>query len=267
MRLWVVGSGTLIPNPHRGSAAHWVETGRVRLLLDCGPGTLRTLARLERPWQGLTHLFITHFHTDHVGELGYLLFALKHGLDSTRIEPLTILGPRGLGTHLRSLAVAHGSHILDPGFPLKVQEFSPGEEWVDPEGVFRLVTQQTQHTENSLAVRVESRDGALGFTGDTGPDPELGHFFEGCQILLAECSHPDGQEMSTHLTPSGLAALARVADPRVLVPVHCYPTLDPGEVPSLLREAGFGGRVLTGWDGLGLDLSDGVVKVLGTQPK
>jgi hypothetical protein len=68
--------------------------------------------------------------------------------------------------------------------------------------------------------------------------------------------------METHLTPEGLAALADVAGPDLLVPVHCYPALDPGKVPTLLAEAGYEGWVLTGWDGLGVDLTDGHVKEL-----
>ena len=117
-----------------------------------------------------------------------------------------------------------------------------------------------------MAVRVETSDGALGFTGDTGPDPDLAHFFRGCQILLAECSHPDGREMETHLTPGGLAGLAAVAAPDLLVPVHCYPPLDPEKIPDLLAEAGYGGRVLPGWDGLSVDLKDGRVEVLDRGP-
>jgi ribonuclease BN (tRNA processing enzyme) len=222
------------------------------------------MARLGLPWQGLTHLLVTHFHMDHVGELAYLLFAMKHGLDSPRETELTVLGPKGLFDHLDGLARTHGAHILDPGFPLEIHELSPGQSWAGPRSDFGIATLGTPHTGNSLAVRVETDDGLLGFTGDTGPEPALGPFFQGCHILLAECSHPNGREMDTHLTPGGLAALATVAAPQVLVTLHCYPPLDPDEVPSLLLKAGFDGLVLTGWDGLRLDLRDGVVKFPGT---
>jgi ribonuclease BN (tRNA processing enzyme) len=148
---------------------------------------------------------------------------------------------------------------------MEVHELAPEGTWESPEVEFRVHTRRTPHTANSLAVRVETDDGVLGFTGDTGPDPDLGPFFGGCHILLAECSYPDGQEMENHLTPGGLAILAGVASPEVLVPVHCYPALDPETVPSLLAEAGYYGRVLPGWDGLGLDLTSGVVEVMGTR--
>lgn len=262
MRVWIVGSGNLIPQPHRGSPAHWVESGEFRILMDCGAGTLRTLARLGLGWPELSHLLITHFHTDHVGELAPLLFALKNGVPGGRSAPLTIIGPLGLKTHLSALAQAHGGHILDPGFPVAAHELEPGEIWRPASDGFQLRTQPTPHTENSLAVRVDVGGVSVGYTGDTGPDPELGPFFRGCEILIAECSHPDGREMETHLTPRELAALAKEAAPGLLIPVHCYPSLDPERVPGLLEKAGYSGRVLSGRDGLGMDCDKSGVEVL-----
>ncbi len=261
VKLWVLGSGTFIPDPARGSAAHWLDTGRFRILFDCGPGSLRTLARLGLPWQDVTHVVVTHFHMDHVGELGYLLFSLRHGQASSREVELTILGPEGIGEHLDALARAHGERLLELGFPFSVRELSPGETWIEPSRGFQLSAIRTLHTPESLGFRFETGDGVVGFTGDTGPSPELGPFFRGCDVLLAECSNPEGEEMPGHLSPGSLASLATAAAPGLLVPVHCYPPLDPEAVPSLVRKAGFGGRVLTGWDGLCLDLSDGVVTV------
>jgi ribonuclease BN (tRNA processing enzyme) len=223
------------------------------------------MARLGLAWHSLTHLLVTHFHTDHVGDLAYLFFVLKHGRFSPRTEDLKLFGPPGLKDHMEALARAHGPQIQDPGFPIEVLEFRAGEDWESADGSFRLLFRATPHTDNSLAVRVETPDGALGYTGDTGPDPGLAPFFRGCQILIAECSNPDEMKMSTHLSPGELASLAALAQVKVLVPVHSYPTLDLRILPDRLMGAGFKGRVLTGWDGLGLDLSDGEVKVQGTE--
>jgi ribonuclease BN (tRNA processing enzyme) len=227
---------------------------------------MKTMARLGLPWGTISHLLLTHFHTDHVGELASLLFALRHGLENPRESPIRLLGPVGLLDHMKALSRAHGPFILEPGFPLTVHEISRGESWEEPSGEFRIETMGTRHTANSIAVRVETRDGCLGYTGDTGPDRALGSFFRGCRILLAECSNPRGEERDNHLTPEGLVALASEVAPEVLVSVHSYPALDPSAVPSLLAEAGYEGRVLTGWDGLALDLLDETVEVLDVRP-
>ncbi len=223
------------------------------------------MARLGLPWYTLNHIFITHFHTDHVGDLAYLLFVLKHGKPAPRLGGLELLGPEGLEDHLEALSQAHGEHILNPGFPLTVRELRDGETWESPTGDVRLLTRATPHTDNSLAVRVETGHGTVGYTGDTGPAPDLAHLFRKCEVLVAECSNPDGAEVPNHLTPGGLATLARTAGPKVLIPVHSYPPLDPESIAGQLAAAGFQGKVLTGWDGLGLDLADGRVKILGTK--
>src|SRR5688500_17296088 len=104
MRVTILGSGTMLPDDLHHSPSHWVEFGDVRLLLDCGSGALHGMARGRLGWRGLSHLLVTHFHTDHVGDLAALLFALRHGVRPARQEPLVLLGPRGLAAHLAALA-------------------------------------------------------------------------------------------------------------------------------------------------------------------
>jgi hypothetical protein len=200
-----------------------------------------------------------------VGELAYLLFVLRHGQSAPRDQELRVFGPVGLKDHLKALVRAHGGFVEDPGFPVTVHELAAGEIWENPEEGLRLLSRATPHTDHSLAVRVEADQGTVGYTGDTGPDAGLGRFFRGCDILIAECSRPNGMKMENHLTPGDLALLAMEADPNTLVPVHSYPSLDPSTIPQELEAAGFGGKVLTGWDGLGLDLARGRVKVLETR--
>lgn len=227
-----------------------MEVGQARILLDAGAGTLRTLARLERVWSGVSHLFLTHFHTDHVGEVASLLFALKHGSREARSLPLHVLGPRGLRAFMARLADAHGPFVLDPGFPVEIRELPPGDGWRDPGGDFDVSTHPTHHSKGSLAFRIDALEGTVGYTGDTGPREGLGTFLRGVGLLLAECSNPDAEAMETHLAPASLARLAREARPELLVTVHGYPPLEPRNVPGLVEAAGYGGRVLPGEDGL-----------------
>jgi ribonuclease BN (tRNA processing enzyme) len=268
MRLRVLGSGTLRPDPFRGAAAFWVEAGGSRLLMDCGPGTIRTLSRLRLPWQGITHILLSHFHTDHVADLAPLLFAFRHGLDRPRRDPLHLLGPRGLLEHLRWLSGAHGSYVTDPGLPLVVEELTHCGSWGRVLGRVVVETRPTRHTHSSLAFRIGAEGLFLGYTGDTGPDEGLGGFFRGCRVLVAECSFPDGEGMDTHLTPADLANLAAGAKPEVLITTHAYPPLVPDEVPQLLAKAGYRGKVFAARDGMlvVLEGSGVVVEMPGEEP-
>ena len=79
MRLTILGSGTVAPTGDRAASGYWLEAPGVRLLLDCGAGTLQRAATFGVPWAEVTHVAISHFHVDHWGELPHLLFALRWG--------------------------------------------------------------------------------------------------------------------------------------------------------------------------------------------
>ena len=257
MRVRILGSGTLLPDDERRSAAHLVEAGTARVLLDCGAGTLHGLDRHGVEWRELTHVALTHFHTDHWGDLAPLLFALTHGIRPRREAPLTLLGPPGLGDRLESLARAFGDHVRDPGFPLRIVELGRADAWADEGAGLRIRTHPTRHTEHSVAYRVEGvapergkgRGTSVGYTGDTGPLPALGVFFRDVDLLIAECSLADPPQITTHLTPRGVAALCGDARPGRVVLTHLYPELDPRRVPGEVADAGYEGRVEVAADG------------------
>ena len=247
MELIVLGTGTVAPSAHRTAPAHWVTTGDVRLLLDCGAGVLHRVAQLGIPWPTVTHIALTHFQPDHWGELPMFLFALKWGTLPARSAGLVLIGPQGLKTRLTVLAGALGDWVLEPGYPLELREIAPGER-MPLSAAVTLEACKTPHTPESLAYAV--RDGAarLVYTGDTSPSPELARWAAGCDLLLAECSLPDTQGIAIHLTPTQAGELARAAAARRLVLTHFYPAIE-GTDPAAVAARAFGGDVVAATDG------------------
>jgi ribonuclease BN (tRNA processing enzyme) len=241
------------------------------------------MARDGLPWQELTHLVVSHFHADHLGDLVPILWALRHGAER-EAEPLHLLAPEGMRDRMEGLARAFGAWVLEPGFPLVIHELLPGASWDDARTGARFRTHPARHTPEALAWRLEARGAGVGYTGDTGPQAALGAFFRGVELLLAECSLPDlpgdaeqmagegeaGSEgdsepqgvRSIHLTPGTLAALAQEAAPALLVTVHHYPELDRSRIPDLLRAAGYSGAVRVAHDGLALAVGPSEVRDL-----
>lgn len=255
--LTVLGAGTLLPDDGRRSPAFLVEAPGVHVLLDCGPGTLHGLQRHGVEWQALTHVAVTHYHLDHVGDLAAVLFALEHGVRPPRTRPLTLVGPRGFGAWLERLAAALGDHVVDPGFDVDVAELGPGEALEAPAARMRLSAHPTPHTEESVAYRLELPAGTVGYSGDTGPSDEVAAFLSGCDVLVLECGQRDPPGMDTHLSPAGVAAFAGRAAPGVLVLTHVSPPLAPDEAVRQVVLAGYGGRVVAGVDGLRVPLGGG----------
>lgn len=252
MRLVTLGTGTVVPDPERASACHWIEDGKTRLLVDCGAGALQSLARCRLPWGQIDHLVLSHFHADHIAEIPSLLFAMRHALAEPRIRPLAVWGPEGSQRLFDAWAIAHGSWITDPGFVVTIQELEPGAHV--RAGTLRLEVTGTPHTEESIALRLEGDGAVLGYTGDTGPSDALAEFFRDVDLLLAECSLPDDLVADNHLSPASLANLARAARVKRLAVTHVYPQLRSHDVAGLIRRAGFEGEIVMMEDGTDLEV-------------
>jgi ribonuclease BN (tRNA processing enzyme) len=115
LSLVTVGTGTVAPSATRSSPAHWVERDGLRLLLDCGPGTMHRLAQFGLAWDQVTHIALTHFHPDHFGDLPALLFALRHA--TTRVDPVVVLGPPGTVQLVRRPPPRVRGRVGGPGLP------------------------------------------------------------------------------------------------------------------------------------------------------
>jgi ribonuclease BN (tRNA processing enzyme) len=87
------------------------------------------------------------------------------------------------------------------------------------------------------------------YTGDTAPDPTLGAWAAGCDLLLAECSLPAALAVPSHLTPEQVGDLAAAAHPGRLVLTHFYPPVERVDVAALVATRWPGPLVLAhdGW--------------------
>lgn len=248
MRLTTVGTGMAAPSPTRVQAAHLVEAGPVRLLMDCGSGAAHRLAALGIDWMGITHLALTHFDADHVLDLPTLLVAWRWGALPPRSAPLEIIGPSGVAAFVERLTTALGVRYGGYGYPVTVRELGDGAATELAPGV-RLAARKVPHTPESIAYSVERDGRRLVYTGDTGDDAGLGAWAAGCDLLLAECSLPDTMAIPTHLTPERCGALAAAARPGLLVLTHFYPPVEGVDIRALVARHWAGPVVLAtdGW--------------------
>jgi ribonuclease BN (tRNA processing enzyme) len=242
MILTCIGTGTAVPEPDRVCSGYLLEVDGLRILLDCGGGVVHSMARLGVRWQEITHLLLTHFHNDHIGDVPLLFFGWKHGMRPGRSQPLTIIGPKGTRKLISRMADIFGGHLEEPGFEIHWQEID-GDHDMRLSDAVRLSATRTKHTDHSVAWRVEADGRSFCYTGDTGMDRELAIFAQSADTLLMECSLPDGESMPTHLTPTGVADMARIALPKRLLLTHIYPQLGRDAVGGLVREAGWPGRL------------------------
>ncbi len=254
MRLTTLGTGTVALVPDRACAGQLIETGDVRLLLDCGSGITRRLAEHGIAWQTITHVALTHFHIDHHGDLPTLVFAWKYGMLPARSAPLALIGPVGLAGLLERLAAAYGEWVTAPGFPVAVHEITPADVIELAPGI-RLSCHAVPHTPESVAYCVERGARRIVYTGDTGLSEPFAIWARGCDVLLCECSLPAGMGIPEHLTPEQCGEMASAVAPKQLALTHFYPPVEAVDIRAAVQ-ARYAGPVALATDGWSIDIED-----------
>jgi ribonuclease BN (tRNA processing enzyme) len=202
----------------------------------------------------MTHLFVSHSHVDHAGELAALFFAFRYGMSSRRDAPITVIGPPELERVMGGLSLAFGPKLFDPKFPVNVRFVTPGESLSLGAGSTLEVT-RAPHTAESLAVRFRSGRRTVGYTGDTEYSEELTRFFSGADLLISECSFREPREGVRHLTISEAGRMAAQARVSRLVVTHFYFDFDEAGLKAELGQD-FAGEVIVGCDGLSIEIEE-----------
>ncbi len=249
----VMGAGGAVPTPSRSPAAYWVTVDERTILLDPGPGAL---VRLMKSAHGpdsidaIETVVLSHLHIDHVADLAPLLFALHSPVPASE-RPLHLFGPPGLHTYLARLGDLYGRWLEPAKRELRVEEIEPSQVlypvregdgyWrvgvADEHGrppllhVFAADHPQDRFSDVCLCYRFGDRQGRrLVYSGDTGPSAGLTAASRGADLLVVECSAPDDQELTGHLSPRRVGALCAEAGVHEVVLTHMYPrtaSLDP----------------------------------------
>lgn len=99
LELFVLGTGGMMPLPHRYLTSVLLRREGDLMLFDCGEGTQVALRNLNLRWKKISSIFISHTHADHVTGLPGILM-LSSQVD--RDEPLYIYGPPKIKDYVES---------------------------------------------------------------------------------------------------------------------------------------------------------------------
>lgn len=179
-----------------------------RLAIDAGALTSGLEVAEQVKLEGV---LVSHAHLDHVRDLA----TLADNRCQTACPPLVIAGTRET---LRVLRTHFFNNELWPDFAaipsveqptVRYLELEPEQPTEIAGCIVRAV--HVSHTIDSAGFVVETRDGALGYSGDTGPTERLWQVLEAqknLRALLMEVSFPNREQrlatVSGHHTPRTL---------------------------------------------------------------
>jgi len=102
LEVCLLGTSGMMPLPGRFLTSCLTRYNGFGLLIDCGEGTQVALRKRGFSCHDIDMILITHTHGDHVSGLPGLLLSMGN---ADRTEPVTIIGPRGTETVVRSLCI------------------------------------------------------------------------------------------------------------------------------------------------------------------
>ncbi len=240
MELTILGSGCGIPSLERSAPGVLIRIKDQPLLFDSGPGTLVRLLKAGVDYKNLEHVFYTHTHSDHCADLVPLIQALWTTPDFKKIEPLHLYGPAGFLKFLQTLSQAFGSWVIDPPFPLFIQELQSEKlEFSD----FSVECRPMKHSAYSIGYRIENKTGSsIVYSGDTDYNNEIIELAHNADVLILECSFPEKRKIGGHLIPKEAAKIAAISNCKQLILTHFYPPYEEVEteiyniIPEIYKE-------------------------------
>jgi ribonuclease BN (tRNA processing enzyme) len=209
-------------------------------LLDVGFGVLTNLVRLGKKLDSINDVYISHTHSDHVGDFTGLVWAMAM---DRRTKPLRVVSSSSTAAALERILELQST-------PYAWVKFDIG--FVRPEDV-NVKAFTTIHDPENLAYRFQTERGDLVYIGDTAKSEKISEFAKGCDLLIHDSTYLDGQEslaaVTQHSTARDAANTAKRARAKRLVLTHISPGNEGAEKRYLAEaSAVFGGRIVVAKD-------------------
>lgn len=255
MRVTACGTGMPAARPKQAGACFLVELGNGdNFIFDVGTGSMERLAALAIPFDKLDKVFITHLHSDHVGDLDALFVG---GMIHNRQVPLRVWGPNstkpewgtkfaidGMKSFLRWDWDSRQGNVNTKGFQIEVTEFDyKGENAVvyQDNGVTIRSIPAVHAMDGPVSYILEWNDLKFAFSGDTYPNKWWMEHTKGVDISIHESFIPPTQLVSkfkfpvedalnvgtqVHTAPAMFGKIMEVTKPRLAVAYHFYNDFD-----------------------------------------
>jgi ribonuclease Z len=255
LRVLLCGTSSPLPLRQSAKACTLVAAGGRLFIVDIGPEAAENLALWRVPTPRVAAVFLTHFHSDHIGELGELNM---QGWAQGRTRPLDVHGPAGLAEVVAGFNAAygfdrqyrhahhsHGMGLLPLDAAVMVAHpadfVQPGDvpsgrtQVVYNEAGVTVTAIETDHrpVAPAFAYRFDYKGRSVVITGDTVFNPGLVRAAKGADVLVSEAQAHHLQDiMAGEADAIGQTTLASV-----LKDTSRY-HINPVEAARLANQAG-----------------------------
>ena len=287
----LLGTGYPTPRLDRFGPSVLIDAANLRLLFDCGRGTMQRIYQINTNASRFNKLFLTHLHSDHTTGIPDLWITGRIRMRDD--NPLRIWGPQGtvdmmnhiqkafkIDTKVRSEARRNISPPWNSdGLRIEAQDIDEGFIF-EEDGVKVIPFRVNHHGEysdvTSLGYRIEYNGRSVVISGDTCYCENLIEYSKDVDLLIHEvAAGPLGEELperfimalSHHTMPEECGKVFSLVKPKMAVYYHIiqFQGVSLDEMMTRTRTE-YDGPLVFGEDMITIDVGD-AIKVLSSEPK
>jgi len=246
-----------------------IVNGR-KYLIDCGIGTARRLVEAGIESNQIKTIFFTHLHADHDMGLADVMandFFTRQSWAAA--DPINIYGPpqtkqlvdaafQFILVGIRPFAAAGSATDRDRlANPFISHEFARGGLVFQDDNIrvtavenshYVLIPRQRRSAFKTYSYRIQTPDGVIVFTGDTGPSGAIAEFAKGADVLIAEASYRDPQELDQSMEARAARSHLRPTAIKSFRDHFLFEHLDAPEIGQLAANEGVKAVILYHYD-------------------
>lgn len=211
MKLTILGYLGGYPYKGKGTSSYLLESDGFSLLIDAGSSTLNILQKHLNPLK-LDSVILSHYHEDHVADLGVLQYYRQLRGKGKNVPVLPIYG------HTEDLESYHRLTLEGISISMPYEERKPLDI-----GPFSIQFLRTVHPVPCFAMRIKEKQTGknLVYTGDSGYLEALIPFAFQTDVLLADTYLFAGKEKHlAHLTAKETGEIAQLAQVKQVILSH-----------------------------------------------
>lgn len=236
----------------RSTGGFLLETDKVRIHLDPGPGALTNMCQIGYDLRTTDAVMISHSHPDHYSDAEVV------------IEGMTFGGWKKRGSLYGSVSVMEGYEGLGPcisryhqELPTEKHTMRPGDRYTIGDVVIEI-TRSLHNDPTTVGYKCHTPDGIFSYVTDTTYTDEIADQYKGSKVLFLPITTPDDKRIKGHMCTDDAITFTKRIKPELAVFVHLGIVLlkhDPAaQAARAKKESGV--KTLSGEDLTVLDMMD-----------